>query len=155
MDKETLVHILPAVNASLNGLATILLTIGFALIWKDRVKNMRAHRAVMLTAFGVSVVFLACYLTHKGLKRSLGMPVDTHFTGEGIWPWIYFPMLITHIILAMVIVPLIFVTLFHAIKGRFDKHRAWAKWTFPLWYYVSVTGVLVYFFLYQWFPPAG
>ncbi len=153
MDAETLVRWLPGINASLNGLATVLLTIGFALIWKDRVKYKNAHRAVMLTAFGVSVVFLCFYLTHKGLKASVGAAVNTTFAGEGVWRWVYYPMLISHVLLAMVIVPLIFVTLFHAFKGRFDKHRAWAKWTFPLWYYVSVTGVLVYFFLYQWFPP--
>lgn len=147
-----LLHTMPAINASLNGLATVLLTIGFVLIWRDRVKYKNAHRAVMLSAFGVSCVFLVGYLSHKAMKANAGEAVNTTFAGEGIWRWVYYPMLITHVILAMVIVPLIFVTLFHAFKGRFEKHRKWARWTFPLWYYVSVTGVLVYFFLYQWFP---
>ncbi|WP_309398763.1 DUF420 domain-containing protein [Cerasicoccus maritimus] len=149
-----LLHSLPAINASLNGLATLLLTVGFTLIKIDREQNMKAHRFIMLSAFTVSVVFLISYLLHKGLRASAGEAVNTHFTGEGIWAWIYFPMLISHVLLAMVIVPLIFITLWHAFQGRFEKHQKWAKWTFPLWYYVSVTGVLVYFFLYQWFPPA-
>lgn len=149
-----LIHTLPAVNASLNGLATLLLTAGFVLIKIDRNANKNAHRACMLTAFGVSAVFLACYLLHKGLRASAGDAVNTSFSGEGFWAWIYYPMLISHVLLAMVIVPLIFITLYHAFKGRFEKHRAWAKWTFPAWYYVSITGVLVYFFLYQWFPAA-
>ncbi|WP_269542832.1 DUF420 domain-containing protein [Cerasicoccus fimbriatus] len=149
-----LLHALPAINASLNGLATLLLTVGFVLIKLDREKNMKAHRAMMLSAFTVSVVFLICYLLHKGLRAGAGEAVNTSFAGEGIWRWIYYPMLISHVLLAMVIVPLIFVTLWHAFKGRYQKHQKWAKWTFPLWYYVSVTGVLVYFFLYQWFPPA-
>lgn len=147
-----LLHTMPAINASLNGLATVLLTIGFVLIKTDKVKYQNAHRAVMLSAFTVSCVFLACYLAHKGMKASAGEAVNTTFQGEGVWRMIYIPMLISHVILAMVIVPLIFITLFHAFKGRFEKHQKWAKWTFPLWYYVSVTGVLVYFFLYQWFP---
>ncbi|GHC12920.1 DUF420 domain-containing protein [Cerasicoccus arenae] len=149
-----LLHTLPAINASLNGLATVLLTTGFLLIKADRVKNQNAHRAVMVSAFTVSVVFLTCYLLHKWLKAQSGVAVNTSFAGEGIWRWIYYPMLISHVLLAMVIVPLILITLWHAIKGRYEKHQKWAKWTFPLWYYVSVTGVLVYFFLYQWFPAA-
>lgn len=153
MDAETLVDWLPGINASLNGIATILLTVGFILIKKDREGYKNAHRTAMLSAFGVSVIFLSCYLLHKGLRASIGDAVNTSFAGEGVWRWIYYPMLITHVILAMVIVPLIFVTLWHAIRGQYFKHRAWARWTFPLWYYVSVTGVLVYFFLYQWFPP--
>lgn len=155
MDAESLVHLLPGINASLNGLATLLLTVGFILIRKDPVGNKNAHRAVMLSAFGVSCVFLAFYLAHKGLKASVGEAVNTSFAGEGLWRWVYYPMLISHVLLAMVIVPLIFVTLFHACKGRFEKHRAWAKWTFPMWYYVSVTGVLVYLFLYHWFPAVS
>ncbi|MEO0795212.1 MAG: DUF420 domain-containing protein [Verrucomicrobiota bacterium] len=149
-----LLHTLPAINASLNALATVLLTIGFVLIRKNRAANKNAHRICMLSAFSVSTIFLVGYLYHKYLKNSAGEAVNTKFAGEGIWQWIYYPMLLTHVLLAMVIVPLIFITLFHAFKGRFEKHRAWAKWTFPAWYYVSVTGVLVYFFLYQWFPAA-
>jgi uncharacterized membrane protein YozB (DUF420 family) len=139
---------LPAINAGLNGLATVLLTVGFILIKQGR---MAAHRACMLSAFGVSAVFLVTYVLHKVLVRG----VHTPFGGEGAMRTIYYAMLISHIILAIVIVPLVLITLTHAIKGRLIVHRQWARWTFPIWYYVSVTGVLVYFFLYQWFPTKG
>ncbi len=152
MSTESIVHLLPTVNACLNLLATILLTAGFIAIRKDREANQRLHRGLMLAAFGVSCLFLALYLTHKGLKANLGDEINTTFTGEGIWRMVYYPMLLTHVLLAMVIVPLILITFTFALKGKFSKHQAWAKWTFPLWYYVSVTGVLVYLFLYQWFP---
>lgn len=136
---------LPAINASLNGLATVLLTAGFIFIKSGK---MNAHRACMLSAFGVSVVFLITYVLHKVLVRG----VHTAFGGEGFIRTVYYTMLTSHIILAIVIVPLVIITLRHAIAGRLIVHRQWARWTFPLWYYVSVTGVLVYFFLYQWFP---
>lgn len=140
-------HDLPAINASLNGTAAILLTEGFVLIKQKRVT---AHRTVMLAAFGVSVAFLACYLTYH-----LHTGARTPFGGTGAIRTIYFAMLISHILLALVIVPLILTTLALALHGRFDRHRAWARWTYPLWYYVSVTGVLVYCFLYQWWPAAA
>jgi len=136
---------LPALNASLNGLAAILLTAGFILI---KQRQIMAHRICMVSAFSVSVVFLITYVLHKILVRG----VHTPFGGEGFIKTFYYVMLTSHIILAIVIVPLVLITLSHAFAGRFDRHRAWARWTFPLWYYVSVTGVLVYFFLYQWFP---
>lgn len=136
---------LPALNATLNGLATVLLTAGFIFIKSGK---MNAHRACMLSAFGVSVVFLITYVLHKILVRG----VHTPFGGEGFIKTLYYGMLISHIILAIAIVPLVIITLRHAIAGRLIVHRQWARWTFPLWYYVSVTGVLVYFFLYQWFP---
>ncbi len=138
---------LPAINATLNGLATVLLTAGFIFIKSGK---MNAHRACMLSAFGVSVVFLITYVLHKILVRG----VHTPFGGEGFIKTVYYTMLTSHIILAIVIVPLVIITLRHAIAGRLIVHRQWARWTFPLWYYVSVTGVLVYFFLYQWFPIA-
>lgn len=138
---------LPALNAGLNGLATVLLTVGFILIKQGR---MAAHRTCMLSAFGVSAVFLVTYVLHKVLVRG----VHTPFGGEGAIRTIYYVMLFSHIVLAIVIVPLVLITLTHAIKGRLIVHRQWARWTFPIWYYVSVTGVLVYFFLYQWFPIA-
>jgi putative membrane protein len=136
---------LPAINASLNALATVLLTAGFVLI---KQRQIPAHRLCMASAFVVSCVFLVTYVLHKILMRG----VHTPFGGEGAIRTIYYAMLISHIILAMVIVPLVLVTLRHAVTGRIERHRRWARWTFPLWYYVSVTGVLVYFFLYQWFP---
>ena len=135
---------LPTVNALLNGTATVLLTAGFICIKTGREK---AHRACMLSAFSVSVVFLVFYVLHKYLVQG----VHTPFAGEGAWRTFYYVMLATHIVLAMAIVPLVLTTLTLAIQGKRERHRAWARWTFPIWYYVSVTGVLVYCFLYQWF----
>lgn len=135
---------LPTLNACLNGTSTILLTIGFICIKFGREK---AHRNCMLSAFSVSVVFLFFYVLHKILVKG----VHTSFAGEGIWSYVYYIMLATHIVLAMAIVPLVLTTITLAIRGKRERHKAWAKWTFPIWYYVSVTGVLVYMFLYQWF----
>jgi len=149
---EFWVQYLPAINASLNGIASILLTAGFIFI--KVLGRRRAHRNCMVVAFLVSTLFLAGYLSHKVLKRASGDSVNTAFQGEGIWPWIYYPMLISHILLAAIIVPLILRTLYLAVRERIEAHRAWARWTFPLWYYVSITGILIYFFLYQWFPGA-
>ncbi len=136
---------LPALNAGLNALSTLLLFAGFIFIKTER---KIAHRNCMVGAFSVSCVFLITYVLHKILVQG----VHTPFGGEGLWKSFYYCMLISHIILAIVIVPLILVTMTHAVKGRFERHRAWARWTFPLWFYVSVTGVLVYLMLYQWFP---
>lgn len=140
----TFTESLPTLNACLNGTSTILLTIGFICIKTGREK---AHRASMVSAFSVSVVFLFFYVLHKILVKG----VHTSFMGEGAWRDIYYIMLATHIVLAMTIVPLVLTTLILAVRGKREKHKAWAKWTFPIWYYVSVTGVLVYMFLYQWF----
>lgn len=101
----------------------------------------------MLSAFSVSIVFLVFYVLHKYLVNFQ----HTSFNGEGAWRAVYIIMLATHVVLAMAIVPLVLTTLTLAIRGKREKHRAWARWTFPIWYYVSVTGVLVYCFLYQWF----
>lgn len=136
---------LPALNAGLNGLATLLLTAGFIFIKMGR---MSAHRACMVSAFGVSAVFLVTYVLHKILVKGVHTPIGA----DGIIRTIYYVMLTSHILLAIVIVPLILITLRHAFAGRLIVHRAWARWTFPLWYYVSVTGVLVYMCIYQWFP---
>lgn len=135
---------LPSINAALNGCATLLLTAGFVFIKTGR---ETAHRKCMLGAFGVSIVFLLLYVLHKILVKG----VHTPFGGEGLWRSVYYAMLISHILLAITIVPLVLTTLTLAIKGNRVRHKAWARWTFPIWYYVSVTGVLVYFFLYQWF----
>ncbi len=135
---------LPTVNALLNSTATILLTAGFLCI---KTKREKAHRVCMLSAFAVSAVFLFFYVLHKCLVQLTHTP----FTGEGLWRGVYYVMLFSHIVLAMFIVPLVLITLTLAIKGKREKHRAWARWTFPIWYYVSITGVLVYCFLYQWF----
>lgn len=139
---------IPGINATLNALATVLITLGFAFI---KAGNKAAHRASMLAAGVVSAVFLVGYVSHKIMVRG----VHTVFGGEGAIRTIYYGMLISHIILAISIAYLVPRTFYLAIKGDFDRHRAWARWTFPIWYYVSVTGVLVYFFLYRWWPAAG
>ena len=138
---------LPALNASLNATATVLLTAGFIFIKRG---NREAHRVCMTSAICVSAAFLTTYVLHKILIHG----VHTPFGGEGAVRTAYYVMLFSHIVLAMVIVPLVLVTFNHARKGRFDRHRKWARVTFPVWYYVSVTGVLVYFSLYVWWPAA-
>jgi uncharacterized membrane protein YozB (DUF420 family) len=135
---------LPALNAVLNGTSAVLLLCGYLCI---RRKNITGHRACMLSAFAVSTLFLISYLT---LRYYAGM---TRFTGEG---WIrptYFTILISHTILAAAVVPLALVTISRAIRGRFDRHVRIARWTLPFWLYVSVTGVVVYWILYQLYPP--
>lgn len=138
---------LPAFNASLNALATVLITAGFVLIKTGR---RDAHRKVMTAAMLVSGLFLVGYVTHKLLVRG----VHTPFGGAGLVAKLYYAMLVSHVILAISIAYLVPRTFLFALRGDIDSHRAWAKWTFPIWYYVSVTGVLVYFSLYQWWPPA-
>lgn len=137
---------LPAINASLNGLATVLLLAGFAFIKTER---KAAHGFAMGAAFVTSCIFLVTYVLHKILVRG----VHTPFAGEGAWRTIYYAILISHIILAIVIVPMVIVTMRRALRADFEAHRRIARWTFPLWLYVSVTGVLVYFMLYVWFSP--
>jgi len=136
---------LPALNAGLNSLATLLLASGFVAIKTER---KVLHRYCMMSAFLVSCVFLITYVLHKILVHGLHTP----FGGEGLLKTFYYTMLVSHIILAIVIVPLVIITFRHALAARWERHRAWARVTFPIWMYVSVTGVLVYFMLYQWFP---
>jgi putative membrane protein len=141
-------HDIPPINAALNGLATVLITLGFFFIKQG---NKAAHRALMLSAGVVSAIFLVGYVTHKILMHGIHTP----FGGQGIIRPIYYTMLISHIILAIAIAYLVPRTFLFAIKGDYETHKRWAKFTFPIWYYVSVTGVLVYFFLYQWWPKVG
>jgi len=134
--------IFPVINATLNGTSAILLFIGRGFIKRGR---MAAHRAVMIGAIVTSSVFLAFYLYyhfHVGSVR---------FQGQGWSRPVYFTILISHTILAATIVPLVIITLSRALRRRFPQHRAIARWTYPLWMYVSITGVIVYFMLYQWF----
>ena len=138
---------IPALNAALNATATVLITAGFIFIKTGR---RDAHRRAMLSACVVSAVFLIGYVTHKVLVRG----VHTPFGGEGSIRTLYLFILWTHIPLAASIAYLVPKTFLLAIRGDYERHRAWAKWTFPIWYYVSVTGVLVYFFLYVWWPTA-
>jgi len=136
---------MPALNAVLNGLATIFLVLGYVYIRKE---NKGAHKKCMIAAFATSAIFLACYLWYhynSALHTVLRHPVPAV-------NYLYYFILITHIILAIAIVPMIFMTLNHAFRERFDKHQRIAKWTWPSWMYVSVTGVVVYLFLYVIFP---
>ncbi len=138
------VHDLPAVNASLNGLSAVFLTAGYIFI---RQKNQMAHRNCMMAAFCTSIVFLGCYLTYH-----LNVQTVTHFRNPAWFRPIYLVILLSHTLLAVVIVPLILVTLYHARRQNFEAHKKIARWTWPLWMYVSVTGVAVYLLLYQIFP---
>ena len=133
-----------ALNATLNGTSAILLACGYAAI-KNR--KMKVHKAFMIAAFGVSTVFLISYVIYH---IRVGHVV---FQGQGWIRPLYFALLISHTILAIVIVPMILVTLRRAWLEKFDKHRKIARWTLPLWFYVSVTGVIVYILLYQVYAP--
>jgi uncharacterized membrane protein YozB (DUF420 family) len=151
-------HDIPALNAGLNALATVLMTLGFVFIRQalrqpagaERTAALARHRAAMLSAGSVSALFLVGYVAHKILVRG----VHTPFGGTGAIATVYYTMLISHILLAIAIAYLVPRTFWLALRGDFERHRRWARWTFPIWYYVSVTGVLVYFFLYQWWPAA-
>jgi len=142
-------HALPAANASLNGLSAAFLAAGFIFI---RRKNKIAHRNCMIAAFVTSVCFLACYLTYHGYLAMVLHQGPTRFLNPAWFRPIYLIILGTHTMLAAVIVPLILITLWRAKNQRFDAHKQIARWTWPLWMYVSVTGVIVYFLLYQIFP---
>ena len=135
-----------ALNASLNGISAILLTGGYAAI---RAGKRNVHKYFMVSAFGVSTVFLTSYLIYH---YRVGHVV---FAGQGWIRPVYFALLISHTVLAIVIVPLILITLRRAWLEKFDKHRLIARWTLPLWFYVCVTGVIVYLMLYQIYAPSG
>jgi len=139
---------LPALNAGLNSLATVLLTVGFIAIMRQQ---KVVHGWSMASAFVVSAIFLVTYVLHKILVGG----VHTPFGGDGWIRTAYYVMLFSHILLAIVIVPLILITLRKIWQRDYARHRAWARITFPIWYYVSVTGVLIYFMLYHWFPTQG
>jgi uncharacterized membrane protein YozB (DUF420 family) len=134
--------IFPKINATLNGCSAILLVTGRTLIAKGKIA---AHRAVMVTAFATSSIFLCSYLYYHYHVGSV------HFRGTGWSRPLYFSILISHTTLAVVIVPMILITLTRGLRQQFDRHQAIARWTFPLWLYVSVTGVIVYLMLYKLF----
>ncbi len=137
---------LPAIDATLNFVSTVFISTGWYLIRRGA---WRAHIVCMVIAVISSTFFLAGYLiyhAHVGEK-------STHFTATGAVAVIYFTMLITHILLAFVTLPLVILTLLPAFRRRWEKHVRIARWTMPIWLYVSVTGVLVYFMLYKWYPP--
>jgi len=135
---------LPTLNAALNTLSAVLLFTGYLYI---RSKNRSAHRVCMLSAFASSILFLISYLIYHYHVGSVP------FKGQGWIRPIYFTILLTHTILAVTVVPLALVTLSRALRERFDAHRRIARWTLPIWLYVSVTGVVVYLMLYWLVPP--
>jgi uncharacterized membrane protein YozB (DUF420 family) len=134
---------LPAVNALLNATSAVLLVAGFRQIRRGHVA---AHRACMLGAFGVSTLFLLSYVVYHARAGSVA------FQGQGLVRPVYFTLLLTHIVLAAAIVPLALATIHRAWTERFDRHRRIARWTLPIWLYVSVTGVIIYLMLYHLFP---
>jgi uncharacterized membrane protein YozB (DUF420 family) len=132
--------IFPALNAGLNGASAIMITSGRVLIRRQKV---RLHRACMITAVATSSLFLISYLYYHAHVGSV------HFPGQGWVRPLYFAILISHTLLAATVVPLVVVSLTYAMRRRFDRHRRIARWTYPVWLYVSVTGVVVYVMLYQ------
>jgi uncharacterized membrane protein YozB (DUF420 family) len=134
------IPLLPAVNATLNAIATILLLCGFVMIKRGRID---VHRRFMLSAFAMSVLFLISYVIYhmNVLSRT--------FTGQGPIRIVYYVILVSHVLLAMTVPPLAIITLSRGLRMRVDRHVAIARWTFPIWLYVSVTGVIVYLMLYQ------
>ena len=134
---------LPTLNACLNATSALLLIAGFYFIHQ---RNIAAHRACMVSAVIVSTLFLISYLTYH---YSAG---TTHFTGQGLVRICYFALLLSHTILAAIVPVLALVTLWRAVRGQYEKHRRLARWTLPIWLYVSVTGVVVYAMLYHLYP---
>jgi uncharacterized membrane protein YozB (DUF420 family) len=131
---------LPAVNATLNAIAATLLAVGYVQIRRGRIAQ---HRRSMLAAFATSALFLVSYVVYHANAGSRPFP------GQGTMRVVYFTVLVTHVILAAAILPLALLTLYRALAGQFDRHRPLARWTLPIWLYVSVTGVIVYVMLYQ------
>jgi len=142
-----MLHFFSAWNASLNALSGILLLCGYINIRRGRIQT---HKRFMLAACISSLLFLVSYVTYHSLRHG----IVTRFTGTGAIRTFYLTMLTTHTILAVVILPLAILSVMNGLRMRVPQHRRVARWTFPLWMYVSVTGVLVYFFLYHWFPSA-
>ena len=132
--------ILPTINATLNGISGIFLLVGYVLI---RQRRITAHRNAMLAAFGSSTLFLISYLIYHANVGS------RPFAGQGSIRYVYFAILISHVILAAAILPMAIVTLSRGLRGNYPEHRRIARWTFPTWMYVSVTGVIVYLMLYR------
>ena len=135
---------LPTVNATLNATSAVLLTCGYLFIRRGKVT---AHHRCMLSAVCVSTLFLTSYLIYHYHVGSVS------FTGQGLVRPFYFALLISHTTLAISVLPLAMVTVYRALRGRFDRHVRIARWTLPIWLYVSVTGVIVYLMLYRFYPP--
>ncbi|HWP67135.1 MAG TPA: DUF420 domain-containing protein [Candidatus Limnocylindria bacterium] len=133
--------VIPSVNAALNATSAVLLVTGYALVRRGRVE---AHRACMLTAFGLSSLFLIGYLVHHARVGSVP------FAGTGVVRTVYFALLVPHIVLSAVVLPLALATIWHGWYANVETHRRLARWTLPLWLYVSSSGVAVYWLLYRW-----
>lgn len=144
-----LLYIFPHLNAALNATSGVLLMFGLYFILTRQIAR---HRACMLAASSISALFLACYVTHHIIRTSIYGLGPTKFTGEGLSRPIYFTILTSHTILATLVTPFVLLTLWRALKGKFDAHRRLARLVYPVWLYVSITGVVVYLMLYQLFP---
>ncbi len=150
---------IPALNATMNGIATLLICSGFVVVKRAqrqsdpvrRAELARVHRTLMLLSGVASTLFLVGYVTYHGMRQGMHTP----FGGTGAIRTVYLIILWTHIPLAALIAFLVPRTFLLALRGEIERHRAWARWTFPIWLYVSITGVLVYLFLYQWWPSGG
>ncbi len=140
---------LPAVNASLNGLAFVLLVIGWVLIRRG---HRDAHKKTMLAAFGTSILFLVVYLVYHGAMVHYTGEGQVKFQGTGAIRTVYFVILISHVLLAMAVPVLAILTIRRGLKQQWESHRRIARITFPIWVYVSLTGVIIYLMLYQWNP---
>lgn len=144
-----LLSVFPHLNASLNGLSAVFLLVGFYFIMRGEVHK---HRLCMLTASTLSALFLVSYISYHSLRTYyLGLG-PTRFTGTGLSRPVYFTILTSHTFLAALVAPFVVWTLWRALKGRFDKHKNLARLVFPVWIYVSVTGVVVYYMLYHLYP---
>lgn len=141
--------VFPHLNATLNGISAIFLMTGFYFI---RTKRISAHRACMLAASTLSALFLVSYLTHHALRTYYFGLGPTRFEGEGLARPIYFTILLSHTVLAAVVGPFVLLTLWRALKGNYERHKRIARYVFPVWLYVALTGVAVYLMLYQLFP---
>jgi putative membrane protein len=131
---------LPTLNATLNAIAAVLLVCGYIMIKRGR---WEVHRRFMLAAFSTSALFLVSYVIYHANVGS------KPFAGQGAIRYVYFAILLTHVVLAALILPLALITLSHGLRSRFERHVPIARWTLPIWLYVSVTGVIVYLMLYQ------
>ena len=150
---ETAVGVLPHVNAALNATAALLLLRGY---WLIRRRRERAHIRTMLSCFGVSVLFLVCYLVYHQLLFSVTGQRGKPFGNQvAVIRWVYLGILVSHVVLAVTVPFLAGITIYHGLRDQRIRHRRWARWTFPIWLYVSVTGVVVYLMLYHLFatPP--
>lgn len=150
MPQSSIIEWLPHVNVSLNTLATLLLLAGWVLIKRGR---ERAHRNVMLAALTTSTVFLVCYLVYHANAGSKPFPTDPAVASAGV-RYVYLAILFSHIVLAATVPFLALTSVYLGLKGRRKQHRRVSRWTWPIWFYVSLTGVVVYLMLYQIYVPS-